>query len=47
MTEQNNLRILVVDDEKSIRGFLKTSLTAHGYSVFEAVKGRDALTRIS
>ena len=44
MVEQNNLRILVVDDEKSIRSFLKTSLSAHGYVVFEAAKGKEALT---
>jgi two-component system, OmpR family, KDP operon response regulator KdpE len=44
MTEQTNLRILVVDDEKSIRSFLKTSLSAHGYSVFEATRGKEALT---
>jgi len=43
MAEQSNLRILVVDDEKSIRGFLKTSLSAYGYDVFEAVKGKEAL----
>jgi len=44
MAEQDNLRILVVDDEKSIRSFLKTSLSAYGYGVFEATKGKDALT---
>jgi len=44
MAEQNNLRILVVDDEKSIRNFLKTSLSAYGYAVFEAAKGKEALT---
>ena len=44
MVEQNNLRILVVDDEKSIRSFLKTSLCAYGYGVFEATNGKDALT---
>ncbi len=44
MAEQNNLRILVVDDEKSIRSFLKTSLSAYGYGVFEATKGKEALT---
>jgi two-component system KDP operon response regulator KdpE len=44
MEEQRNLRILVVDDEKSIRSFLKTSLSAYGYSVFEAAKGKEALT---
>jgi len=44
MAEQNNLRILVVDDEKSIRSFLKTSLSSYGYAVFEATKGKEALT---
>ena len=44
MAKQNNLRILVVDDEKSIRSFLKTSLSAYGYSVYEAAKGKEALT---
>lgn len=36
-------RILVVDDERSIRRFLRTSLSAHGYSVFEAATGEEAL----
>ncbi|MFA6350483.1 MAG: response regulator transcription factor [Candidatus Omnitrophota bacterium] len=43
MVETAKLRILIVDDEKSIRDFLKTSLSSHGYDVFEAVKGKDAL----
>jgi len=43
MAEQGKLRILVVDDEKSIRSFLKASLSAYGYVVFEAVKGKEAL----
>ncbi|MCK9614169.1 MAG: response regulator transcription factor [Candidatus Omnitrophica bacterium] len=43
MAEQVKLRILVVDDEKSIRNFLKTSLSAYGYTVFEAVEGKEAL----
>jgi len=41
--EQAHLRILVVDDEKAIRSFLSTSLSAYGYGVFEAAKGKDAL----
>ncbi len=41
--EQGNLRILVVDDEKAIRSFLKTSLSSYGYSVFEAATGKEAL----
>lgn len=43
MSEQGNLRILVVDDEKAIRSFLKTSLSSYGYSVFEATTGKKAL----
>ena len=43
MAEQGNLRILVVDDEKSIRSLLRASLSAYGYAVFEAVNGKEAL----
>jgi two-component system KDP operon response regulator KdpE len=39
-------RVLVVDDEPAIRRFLCTSLTAHGYSVFEAVNGQEALAAV-
>jgi two-component system, OmpR family, KDP operon response regulator KdpE len=37
------LRVLVIDDEASIRRFLHAALTAHGYKVFEAGTGREAL----
>ena len=37
------LRILIVDDERSIRRFLKTTLHAQGFQVFEAATGREAL----
>ena len=37
------LRILIVDDEKSIRRFLKTTLRAQGFQVFEAATGQEAL----
>jgi len=43
MTEKHNLRILVVDDEKSIRRFLSASLSAYGYNIFESATGMDAL----
>jgi two-component system KDP operon response regulator KdpE len=36
-------RILVVDDERSIRRFLSMALGAHGYDVTEAVDGAEAL----
>src|SRR5262245_543213 len=39
----SRLRILVVDDEKTIRRFLKTTLVSHGYDVFEAATGGEAL----
>lgn len=35
--------ILVVDDEPSIRRFLRVSLTGHGYTVSEAKNGLDAV----
>lgn len=41
-----NLRALVVDDEQAIRRFLKTSLTAQGYTVFEADHGEAALLAV-
>ncbi len=43
MAAEQNMRILVVDDEKTIRRFLKGTLSSHGYSVFEAVDGAEAL----
>lgn len=36
-------KILIVDDETSIRKFLSISLTASGYDVIEASSGNDAL----
>jgi two-component system KDP operon response regulator KdpE len=40
---QHGTRVLVVDDERSIRRFLATALTAYGYTVEEAPTGADAL----
>jgi len=37
------LRVPVVDDEMAIRRFLRTALGAHGYKIFEAASGREAL----
>jgi two-component system, OmpR family, KDP operon response regulator KdpE len=36
-------RVLVVDDEQAIRRFLRTSLTANGYTVIEAATGQGAV----
>ena len=41
--DENGLNILVVDDERAIRRYLHTSLTAHGYAVIEAATGEEAL----
>jgi two-component system, OmpR family, KDP operon response regulator KdpE len=43
---EGGLRVLVVDDERAIRRFLHASLTAHGYTVFEASTGQEALTAV-
>ena len=45
MTE-SKLRVLVVDDERPIRRFLRTSLEVHGYDIFEAADGLDALAAV-
>ena len=39
-------RILVVDDETSIRRYLRTALSAQGFAVFEAVNGQDAINAV-
>lgn len=44
-TEKQNSRILVVDDERSIRAFLKASLSLHGFNVFESASGKEALEK--
>ncbi len=45
MSEQD-LRILIVDDERSIRRFLKTSLGSQ-FIVFEATNGEEALVAVA
>lgn len=37
------MRILIVDDESSIRNFLQAALSAHEYTVLEASTGREAV----
>lgn len=39
-------KILVVDDERPIRRFLRTALTAEGYEVEEATTGEEAINHI-
>src|ERR1041384_1283885 len=42
----NTTRVLVVDDEQAIRRYLRASLGAHGYDLFEAASGREALEMV-
>lgn len=44
--DETRARVLAVDDERPIRRFLTTSLTAHGYTVFEAAGGAEALAAV-
>ena len=41
----SNERVLIVDDEQSIRLFLDLTLTSQGYETIEAVSGKEALTK--
>jgi two-component system KDP operon response regulator KdpE len=41
---QNKVRVLVVDDERAIRVFLRVTLESQRYAVFEAASGQDALS---
>ena len=44
---KSGARILVVDDELEIMRALQRSLTAHGFEVFTASNGEDALEAVS
>lgn len=44
---QTGNRILVVDDEKAIRRFLVTALSAHGHTILEAATGSEAITAVA
>jgi len=41
----NRAKILVIDDEAAIRKFLRVSLEAEGYSIVEAVSGKEGLVQ--
>lgn len=45
MTEAGQ-RVLVVDDETSIRRYLRTALSAQGFSVYEAANGEEAINGV-
>jgi len=39
-------RVLVVDDETSIRRYLRTALSAQGFTIHEAVNGQEAINAV-
>lgn len=43
---EKSVRVLVVDDEQAIRRYLRVSLCAHGYELFEAASGHEALQAV-
>lgn len=43
---KEGVRVLVVDDERAIRRFLQAALDAHGYAVFEAASGEEAIRSV-
>ncbi len=43
MTAEQSFRVLIVDDEKTVRRFLKATLHSQGYQIFEATNGNEAL----
>ena len=49
MTEpvENSRRLVVIDDEPSITGFLRISLRPHGYTVLEAHTAAEGLRLIN
>jgi two-component system KDP operon response regulator KdpE len=40
------LRVLVVDDERAIRRYLRAALNAQGYTVYDASNGQEALNSV-
>ena len=43
---ETSQRVLVVDDETSIRRYLRAALTAQGLTVYEAANGQEALSAV-
>lgn len=46
MLHNSGMKILVVDDDQSVRDSLRQSLTFNGYDVVSATDGEDALARV-
>lgn len=47
MTGTQGGLILIVDDERPIRRFLRASLVSHGYTVIEAANGQEAISQVT
>jgi len=45
MAKDQGTRVLVVDDERGIRSFVRVSLSSLGFAVFEAATGAEALEK--
>lgn len=43
----NAVRVLIVDDEKAIRRFLRTTLTSNGFTISEVETGKAAIEAVS
>ncbi|MFA5079039.1 MAG: response regulator [Dehalococcoidia bacterium] len=43
----SNVKVLVVDDEDSIRRFLRVALTSQSYALFESTSGQEALSCVA
>ena len=41
--DMQKTKVLIVDDENAIRRFLRTSLSAQGYEIYEVATGEDAI----
>ena len=42
----NNISILIIEDEPEIRRFLRVTLSNHGFTLFEATKGAEAIAML-
>ena len=46
MTDHNQQKILIIDDESSIRKFLRHSISSQGFEVIEAETGREGIQKM-
>ena len=44
---ESGARVLIIDDERAIRRFLRTVLEAHGYQIMEAGRGEEGLVAVA